>query len=126
MVVRDWSKYKNFQKHEFDCKHTGKNEMQEEFMDNLQALRDVFKKPMKITSGYRDRSHPVERNKAGIGPHAQGLACDVAVSGADAYKLVGLAIGMGFTGIGVSQKGNSRFIHLDMVKSSLRPTIWSY
>jgi zinc D-Ala-D-Ala carboxypeptidase len=126
MIVKDWTKYKNFTKQEFDCKHTGKNEMQVEFLEKLQKLRDVYARPMRISSGYRDRSHPVERNKIGLGPHAQGLACDVAVSGKDAYDLVALAMLHGFTGIGVNQKGGSRFIHLDIVKSGLRPTIWSY
>ena len=35
----------------------------------------------------------------------------------------------GFTGIGVNQKGNSRFIHLDIADHSEerpRPTVWSY
>lgn len=126
MIVTDWTKYKNFEQSEFACKHTGKCFMDSDFMDKLQALRDAFKKPMVITSGYRDRSHPVERNKTGAGPHTMGLAADIAVSGADAHKLLQLALNMGFTGIGVSQKGNSRFIHLDTVKSSIRPTVWSY
>jgi uncharacterized protein YcbK (DUF882 family) len=125
-VVKDWSKYKNFTKAEFDCKFSGENFMLEAFMDKLQQLRSVYNKPMKITSGFRNRNHPEERTKTGIGPHAQGLAADISVRGADAHRLVGLAITMGFTGVGVSQQGNSRFIHLDLVKSSIRPNIWSY
>jgi zinc D-Ala-D-Ala carboxypeptidase len=125
-IVKDWTKYKNFTKKEFDCKFSGENFMQEEFMNKLQELRDMYGKPMKITSGYRSRNHPSERSKDGIGPHVQGLAADIAVQGADAHRLVGMAIALGFTGIGVNQKGNGRFIHLDLVKSSIRPTIWSY
>jgi hypothetical protein len=36
---------------------------------------------------------------------------------------------MGFSGIGVSQKGDSRFIHLDDLEDSNerpRPWVWSY
>ena len=36
---------------------------------------------------------------------------------------------VGFTGIGVNQKGGARFLHLDTIESSParpRPTIWSY
>jgi hypothetical protein len=52
----------------------------------------------------------------------------VAVAGADAIRLLVLAAEFGFTGIGVQQKGEGRFIHLDDVPGTLlpRPAIWSY
>lgn len=58
-----------------------------------------------------------------------GRACDVVVSGQDAFALVDMAITLGFTGIGIQQKGTGRFIHLDDLREEdgfLRPTIWSY
>ncbi|MAD75148.1 MAG: peptidase M15 [Rheinheimera sp.] len=123
----DWSNYPNFSKAEFDCKHTGKCEMEPAFMDRLQTLRIAFGKPMQISSGYRAPQHPIEAAKAKPGPHSTGRACDVVVRGSDALKLVELAIKHGFTGIGVNQKGNARFIHLDDLSSiDGRPTIWSY
>ena len=50
------------------------------------------------------------------------------MTGADAIELIALAAGLGFTGIGVQQKGGSRFIHLDDVPADVlpRPAIWSY
>ena len=122
----DWTKYPNFKESEFDCKHTGKNEMKPEFMDKLQALRTEYGKSMTITSGYRHPSHPIERRKTISGEHSSGLACDVAVQGADAYRIIQLAIKHGFTRIGVQQKGTGRFIHLGMSKDLPNPTIWSY
>jgi uncharacterized protein YcbK (DUF882 family) len=109
----DWTKFKNFTKEEFDCKHTGKNEMQEAFMQKLQAMRTEYGKSIKITSGYRDPSHPVEAKKAKAGYHSEGMACDIACNSVEAYPIIRLAIKHGFTGIGVNMKGNSRFIHLD-------------
>lgn len=126
MIVKDWSKYKNFKKEEFDCKFTGENRMQEELLRKLQELRDLYGKPLKVTSGYRHPTHPRERSKPAPGPHTTGLAVDLGVQGADAYKVLALAFQLGFTGIGVQQKGVGRFIHLDLIKSSLRPTVWSY
>lgn len=123
----DWSKYPNFSEAEFRCKHTGKCLMQPEFMARLQKLRIAYGKGMRITSGYRDRTHPAEAKKVTSGAHTTGRACDVAVQGADAVRLVGLAIELGFTGIGVQQKGAGRFIHLDDVTVGLpRPGMWSY
>jgi zinc D-Ala-D-Ala carboxypeptidase len=127
-VTVDWSLYPNFSEAEFRCRHTGKCEMRPEFMARLQRLRQAYAAPMKITSGYRHRSHPVEARKVATGAHVLGRAADVAVTGADAIRLVVLAAEFGFTGIGVQQKGDGRFIHLDDVPAGVlpRPAIWSY
>lgn len=123
----DWSKYPNFSAAEFTCKHTGRCEMAPDFMARLQHLRQVYGKPMVITSGFRHATHPIEARKAEPGAHSTGHAADVAVQGADALRLVQLALGLGFTGIGVQQKGAGRFIHLDDLGQGFpRPTIWSY
>jgi len=122
--------YANFSKHEFDCSHSGKNEMQHEFMSKLQALRTAYGKPMKITSGFRDYSHPIEsKKKRKNGAHPTGLAADISTSRKEAYEVLKLAFELGFTGIGIQQRGSGRFIHLDIIKSNQeqpRPTIWSY
>jgi uncharacterized protein YcbK (DUF882 family) len=126
----NWIDYEPyFRKLEFTCSHTGKCEMQKPFMDRLLKLRIAFGKPMSISSGYRDKTHPIEARKDTTGAHTTGRACDVAIRGADALQLIHLAVMYGFTGIGVNQKGGSRFIHLDDLTGSPeqpRPTVWSY
>lgn len=120
----NWQNYPNFKKSEFDCQQTGENSMTAEFMERLQTLRTLYGRPMTITSGYRSPRHSTEARKAQPGTHAQGIACDIGVQGADARDLVRLAIDLGFNGIGVSQKsGGARFIHLDI---AARKAIWSY
>ena len=120
----DWGKYPNFRKEEFNCRcGCGKNEMRPEFMERLQALRAVYGKPLHITSGYRCPQHPVEAAKAQPGMHATGLAADIGISGAEAVTLLRLALDAGFRGVGVQQKGNGRFLHVDLRET---PTIWSY
>lgn len=84
---------------------------------------------MKISSGYRCPKHPIEAAKPTPGAHASGMAADIALQGADAHRLLQLALELGFTGIGVQQKGSGRFLHLDTLPNSLatpRPTVWSY
>lgn len=122
----DWSKYPNFNADEFNCTHTGKNEMKPDFMEKLQELRNLYGKAMTITSGYRDVTHPVEAKKAQGGVHTMGIACDVSCNGSEAFLIMKYAQLVGFTGIGVSQKGNGRFIHLDTHEGTPRPNIWSY
>jgi zinc D-Ala-D-Ala carboxypeptidase len=119
----DWRWDPFFKKSEMACKHTGKCNMNPKFMDLLVQLRIAYKKPMVVTSGYRDPSHPAEQIKAEPGTHSQGIATDIAVRGADAVELLKLALQLGFKGIGVKQKGEGRFLHLDMRE---QPAIWSY
>jgi zinc D-Ala-D-Ala carboxypeptidase len=115
MLITDWDKYPNFSKSEFDCTFTGDNLMQAEFMDKLQELRTLYGKPMVVTSGYRSPKHPIEAHKSQPGMHSTGLACDIGCNGQDAYTILKIALSLGFTGIGISQKaGLPRFIHLDL------------
>ena len=74
---------------------------------------------MKITSGFRDVTHPIEaKKKKTPGAHTTGCAADIAVSREDAFDLLSLALTKGFTGIGIQQKGSGRFIHLDTLKNT--------
>ncbi len=105
------------------------NKIEHELIDKLQALRTDCGFPFKITSGFRCADHPVEKNKSKPGTHALGLAADIGVRGKQALEIISKATDYGFTGIGVNQKGNARFIHLDISKDSQgrpRPHIWSY
>ena len=124
----DWSIWPNFTEAEFKCSHTGKCRMHAGFMDRLQQLRTRYGRPMVITSGYRDATHPIEARKASPGAHSTGRAADIAVDRGEAYALLKMALELGFTGIGINQKGSGRFIHLDDLPGGdhLRPTIWSY
>ncbi len=125
----DWDNFQSFSRAEVACQHCGRCEMDEDTMWKLQDLRDSFGKPMRVTSGYRCPDHPIEARKDKVGAHAHGRAVDIAVRGSDAYALIMLAMRQGWQGIGVQQKGDVRFIHLDDLTEKEgwpRPTIWSY
>jgi uncharacterized protein YcbK (DUF882 family) len=129
ITATDWSKYAPyFKESEFTCKHTGRCIMDVGTMDKLLAMRIRYGKPMTISSGYRDPSHPIEAKKDKPGVHSTGHAFDVAVRGSDAVTLLAMALEYGFTGIGVQQKGEGRFMHFDDYTGPLFPRkmIWSY
>jgi len=118
-----------FTTEEMACSHTGLEKMDSEFMSLLTELRVAYAKPMVVTSAYRDPTHPIEAKKKTPGAHATGKAVDIAVDRGDAWELLHLAMAMGFTGIGVQQKGGGRFLHLDTCTKDdgmMRPTVWSY
>ncbi len=112
---------KYFSLSEFDCKETGENNMNPEFLEKLDALRNYCGLPFIITSGYRSPSHSLEAIKEIPGTHAQGIAADIKITNsAHRYSLIKAALEHGFTGIGVA----GDFIHLD-IRSSL-PVMWTY
>ena len=117
----------NFTLAEFACKcgcGSDGSEMDEGLLQALQDIRTKAGFPFPITSGYRCPKHPVEARKTTPGTHSQGIAVDIGVSRGAALKLLKLALDDGrFKGIGINQKGSSRFIHLDTRKAG---TIWSY
>lgn len=110
-----------FRLEEFDCQHTGNNRMDMDFLRRLDALRHEVGFPFKITSGYRDPSHPIEDKKKKAGTHAHGIAADIAVAdGASRHRLVSAALRHGFTGVGVART----FVHLDTRETT--PVLWLY
>lgn len=128
MIVTDWAKYAPyFTEKEFQCKHTGRCEMNAEFMDILLAIRIEYGKPLRVTSGFRDPSHPTEARKTSGGEHTKGRCVDFGIRGAEAVHLLSIALKHGITRIGVNQRGNARFLHLGLGASRLpNPAIWSY
>jgi len=114
---------------ELRCQHTGNDGIEDSFLSKLNAIRHECDFPFTVTSGYRAPEHPIEAKKSAPGAHASGRAVDIGVRGAQALRLIEVAVKHGMTGIGVQQKGGSRFIHLDDIEADdrfPRPTIWSY
>ena len=118
-----------FTPEELQCSHCQKDGIILEFMERVSALRKQLGFPFIVTSAYRCPEHPIEARKASVGAHTTGKAIDIGVSGLNAYKLLIGSLNAGFTGIGVQQKGEGRFIHLDNIEASEdrpRPWVWSY
>jgi len=119
-------KFKYFRLEEFACTHTGTggDNMDPEFLARLDELREICGFPFRITSGWRDATHPAEARKSepGTGTHCQGIAADIAVTNSvDRLTLVREALKMDcWNGIGVGDG----FIHLDTRKTT--PVMWTY
>lgn len=126
-----WDDYKNFSEWEFRCSYTGENKMRPEFMQKLQEIRNIFSKPMIVSSGYRDFTHPLERAKENPGEHTYGVAVDINVWGKDAMQLFDIAFHCGIRRMGLNQIGalNSRFIHIgmgDTLNLNFPSALWTY
>ena len=111
---------------ELSCSCCGEYHFAPEFLYMLNVIREECGFPLPVTSGYRCDKHPVEASKERKGAHNRGLAVDIGVRGERAHRLLEVALKHGVPRIGVNQRGDSRFIHLDIDSSLQTPTIWSY
>ena len=115
----------NFSRAEMSCRcGCGLDHMDEKFMRMLQQLRNELG-PLPITSGVRCDKHNDQSGGYPKSAHLQSKGADIRIFGPRALKLVEESRRIGFSGIGISQKGDksSRFIHLDILP---RTALWSY
>ena len=119
----------NFTDDELSCKcGCGQYITDYVFLFNLQNVRDMYAKPMPLSSAFRCPEYNNKVSSTGLdGPHTIA-AVDVIVHGHDAYRLLWLSMVVGFAGIGLNQKGkySQRFIHLDNLNIETRPWVWTY
>lgn len=122
-------RWDNFTPQEFACSCCGVVQVDEGFMDKLQALRTATSVPMPISSGFRCPDYNDHISSTGReGPHTTGHACDISLAGESAFVVLTMA--EDFKGIGLKQHGpwKGRFIHLDDLENGEhpRPRIWTY
>lgn len=119
---------------EFRCKHTSLCYVDETFLDLLTLTRHDAGFPMRVSSGFRHSTHPIEAAKALPGAHFLGKAADIDLDdmhGGGIWELV-YAAKRRFTGVGIraDRTGKPRLLHLDNVQPGelhfYRPALWTY
>ena len=114
-----------FSRAEISCRcGCGIDHMDEKFMKMLQQLRNELE-PLPVTSGVRCERHNHESGGYPKSAHLQSKGADIWIFGPRALKLVEEARRIGFSGVGISQKGekSTKFIHLYILP---RTALWSY
>ena len=121
---------KYFRSEEFDSPDLpgSGEEMDADFISMLDLCRETAEMPFVITSGFRTDQHqaqlkaegyPVSENSA----HLMGKAADIRCrNSSERFNIVGAAIFVGFTRIGIA----SNFVHLDSAEDKGGPFIWLY
>jgi len=97
--------------------------MDPKLLEMIDEAREIYGKPIHITSGYRTETH--NRNVGGVktSSHLKGLAIDVAcIASSDRFELLGALLEVGFNRIGVA----SSFIHVDIDPDKSSNVIWTY
>ena len=114
---------KNFKVSEIACPCCGKINVDPQFIDQLQQLRNVLNKPFKINSAYRCERHNREVGGVINSYHRKGSAVDVSTKSwksSELFMLISKSIEYGFGGIGIDRN----FIHLDLRKGDAK--LWVY
>lgn len=121
---------KNFHKSEFDSKD-GADMPYDVFLNvhklatQLQTLRNVLNKPIKINSGYRSPEHNFKVGGSLKSQHLLGKAADIVVIGLEPYQVAEVIEGLISNGdmlqggIGIY----NTFVHYDIRKRRAR---WDY
>lgn len=116
----------HFKASEFACRCCGKlppGGMSKHLIERLEALRNICKVPLVITSGYRCEKHNKECGGVPNSAHTKGEAADIKnpFEKHDLVRLFELAGRAGFVRRGFYPSQN--FVHVDVDKS-LPQTTW--
>jgi uncharacterized protein YcbK (DUF882 family) len=98
-------------------------DMNVEFMDLLDRLREIANIPIVLNCAYRNREYDLKKGRSGNSAHCKGLAVDIrCYDSTNRYKIIKAAIELGITRIGI---GNG-FIHIDNDETLPQNVIWYY
>ena len=116
---------KNFELYEFDSPDepgSGSN-MQKDFLDKLDAAREIANVPFVINSGYRSQARNKKVGGVKNSSHTTGWAADIACSNSrDRYITVNALMSAGFNRIGIGDT----FIHVDCDPKKSENVMWTY
>ena len=91
------------------------------FLEMLEQLRQAFGRPLRVSSASRCQEHNAKVKGSPRSMHLKGRAADLACLNAeDHFRLVDLAMRLGFTGIGTA----ATFVHVDNREGP--PKLWTY
>ncbi len=114
---------KNFTLKELSCRcPCGVMGTKVAFIERLQEFRDLYGKPLNITSAYRCEKHNTAVGGEKDSKHMLGLAVDIACTDKhERYRLVMIAMSMGLKGIGIGEN----LVHIDD-RTENESYIWLY
>jgi zinc D-Ala-D-Ala carboxypeptidase len=115
---------KYFTADEFRCKcGCGEVKVNDRLLDLLDKVREMYGKPMMVTSGYRCPTYNAQVGGVDGSAHTKGTAADISCSfGNDRFRMVKAALAVGCLRIGIGKD----FIHMDVDRDLPQAVIWLY
>ena len=98
-------------------------DMNQNFMYMLDALRAQAGIPLVLNCAYRSKAWDIKKGRSGNSAHTRGKAVDIRCnSNTNRWKIVTAAYEIGFRRIGIGKN----YIHVDCDKSLTQDVIWHY
>lgn len=98
-------------------------DMDQEFMNKLDALREKAGIPLVLNSAFRTVAHEKARGRSGNSAHTTRNAVDIRCNTSiNRFKILRAAFILGFTRIG----GAKTFIHVDRSETLPQNVFWTY
>ena len=98
-------------------------DMNQEFMNKLDQLRELSGIPLVINSAFRSVQYEKSKGRNGTSAHVLGVAIDIRCNDSqNRFKVLEGALKLGFKRIGVANS----FIHVDISKKHAQNVIWTY
>ena len=99
------------------------NDMEQDFLDRLDALRERTGVPLQLTSAYRPVEWERTRGRTGSGDHPNRRGVDFAAADPSAkFRIVKSALELGFTRIGIA----NGFVHIGDTATLSQNVLWLY
>ena len=120
MITAEYFKESEFKRCNPSC---SLQDMDQDFMTLLDAVRSLAGIPLVLNSAYRSVAHEKMKGRSGTSSHCLGIAVDVrcnTLSNRD--KIVRAAMALGIRRIGIAPT----YIHLDTDKDKTQDIIWIY
>ena len=121
----EMKKYKYFKISEFDSpdREGSGDMMEEDFLERLDLVRDLYGAPIQVTSGYRTIEHNERVGGVKNSSHLLGWAADLHVGNSrNRYMLLNACLEAGFLRIGIG----ANFIHVDCDPEKSQVQMWTY
>jgi uncharacterized protein YcbK (DUF882 family) len=120
MVTSKYFKEEEFKRCSPSC---SLQDMDQDFMNKLDALREAAGIPLVITSAYRPVAWEKSKGRSGTGDHPQRCAVDIRCNtSVNRYKILKAAFALGFRRIGVA----NGFIHVGTGNNLPQDVVWMY
>lgn len=120
MITANYFKESEFQRCSPSC---SLQDMDQDFMTLLDAIRTLAGIPLVLNSAYRSPAHEKKMGRAGTSSHCKGIAVDIRCSTfANRWKIIDAAKRMGVRRFGIAPT----YIHIDTDKSKTQDIIWLY
>lgn len=98
-------------------------DMDQNFMDTLDAIRSLAGIPLVLNSAYRSLEHEVKMGRSGTSSHCKGIAADIRCnSDSNRWKIIDAARRLGVKRLGIGKT----YIHIDIDREKTQEVIWHY